>query len=75
MKSSTTMSKIKFQVEREDGFSFRFYINEKGALVIEAQNEVIEIDHITSVELIEILRHRLYDHQEKTTSLLKRIFS
>ena len=66
--------KIKFQVEREDGFAFRFYISDKGELVIEAQNQVIEIDHLTSLELIEILRHRLYDHQEKTTSLLKRIF-
>jgi hypothetical protein len=68
------MSKIKFQVEREDGFSFRFFISEKGELVIEAQNQKIEIDHVTSVELIEILRHRLYEHQAKSSSLLKRIF-
>jgi hypothetical protein len=69
------MQKIKYTIEREDGFSFRFYISDKGELVIEAQNQKIEIDHVTSLELVEILRHSLYEHQAKSSSLIKRIFS
>ena len=69
------MQGIKFTVEREDGFSFRFYISsETGDLIIEAGDEKIEIDHVIAMELIEIIRHRLYDHHERTTSFIKRIF-
>jgi hypothetical protein len=68
------MQKIKYTVEREDGFAFRFYISDKGQFVVEAQNQKIEIDHVTSIELVEILRHNLYEHQAKSSSFLKRIF-
>ena len=65
--------KIKQLIEG-DGKSISFHINEDGALVIEMNGEMIEIPHLTSLELIEYLRCKLYDHQEANTSLLKRLF-
>ena len=67
--------KIKQLIESEGGtVRASFYIDEDGALIIEMNDEVLEIPHLTSLELIEYLRCKLYDHQEANTSLLKRLF-
>ncbi len=67
--------KIKQLIESEGGtVRASFYINEDGVLIIEMNDEVLEIPHLTSLELIEYLRCKLYDHQEANVSLLKRLF-
>jgi hypothetical protein len=58
----------------EGAVELLFHINETGNLVIDADGREIEIDHLTSIELIEMLRVKLYDHQANKESLLKRIF-
>jgi hypothetical protein len=54
-----------------------FSVNpESGALIIEANGELnpIIVPHLVAIELIEVLRLKLYDHQQESESLFKRLF-
>jgi len=52
-----------------------FYINtETGQLVIEYLDDIEEIDNHIAIELIEILRQKLYLHREQKESVIKRFF-
>lgn len=65
--------KIKQLIEG-DGKSISFHINEDGELVIENNGEIIEVPHLVAIELIQYLASKLYEHQDKNESLLKRLF-
>lgn len=61
---------IKYKLEELD-----FYVDkETGNLVIDYIENVAEIDNQVAIELIEILRHKLYQHKEQKESLIKRFF-
>lgn len=61
---------IKYKYEELD-----FYVDlESGQLVIDYLENVAEIDNQTAIELIEILRNKLYLHKEQKESVLKRLF-
>ena len=64
---------IKYQI-KEGQLELLFHVNDKGNMVIEANGHISEINHITAVELIEILSQKMYEHQANNHSLLKRIF-
>jgi hypothetical protein len=67
--------KIKQLIESDGGtVSASFYIDEDGNLLIEFNDELLEIPHLTALELLEYLRLKLYGHQEKNQSILKRLF-
>lgn len=52
-----------------------FFVNtETGKLVIEYLDDIEEIDNHIAIELIEILRQKLYLHKEQKESVIKRIF-
>ncbi len=65
---------IKYQI-KEGQLELLFHINDKGDLVINANGQESEINHLTAVELIEILSKKMYEHQANNTTLIKRIFS
>lgn len=61
---------IKYKLEELD-----FYVDkETGNLVIDYIENVAEIDNQVAIELIEILRHKLYQHREQKESVIKRFF-
>jgi hypothetical protein len=47
---------------------------ETGKLVIDYSSSYVEIDNHTAIELIEILRQKLYLHKEQKESVIKRFF-
>lgn len=52
-----------------------FSVNiETGDLVIDYVENSVTIDNHTAIELIEILRQKLYLHKEQKESVIKRIF-
>ena len=65
---------IKYQI-KEGEIELLFHVSEKGSLVIEANNEIIEVPHVVAVELMNILHNKLFEHQAKTRSILKNLFS
>lgn len=61
---------IKYKYDELD-----FYVDlESGKLIIDYVENVSEIDNQTAIELIEILRMKLYLHKEQKESVLKRLF-
>lgn len=61
---------IKYNIE-----DLNFYVDiESGKLVIDYIENVAEIDNHTAIELVEILRHKLYLHREQKESVIKRLF-
>lgn len=67
--------KIKQLIESEGGtVRASFHIDEDGMLIIEFNDELLEIPHLTALELLEFLRLKLYQYQDQNESLLKRIF-
>ena len=61
---------IKYNIE-----DLNFYVDiESGKLVIDYVENVAEIDNHVAIELIEILRHKLYLHKEQKESVIKRLF-
>ena len=61
---------IKYKYEE-----LEFFVDiETGKLVIEYLDYLEEIENHTAIELIEILRHKLYLHKEQKESVLKRLF-
>lgn len=61
---------IKYNIE-----DLNFYVDiESGKLVIDYIENVAEIDNHVAIELIEILRHKLYLHKEQKESVIKRLF-
>ena len=67
--------KIKQLIESEGGtVSASFYIDEDGSLLIEMNDELLEVPHLVAIELIQYLASKLYEHQDKNESLLKRLF-
>lgn len=65
---------IKYQI-KEGQLELLFHITEKGDLVINANGQEAEINHLTAVELIEILSKKMYEHQANNQSLIKRLFT
>jgi hypothetical protein len=54
-----------------------FHVNaESGSLIIEANGELesIEVPFSTALELVEVIRFKLYDHQNKKQSIIQRLF-
>lgn len=52
-----------------------FYVDsEEGNLVIDYQENIVEIENHVAIELIEILRQKLYLHREQKESVIKRFF-
>jgi hypothetical protein len=61
---------IKYKYEELD-----FYVDtETGKLVIENFENVTEIENHVAIELIEIIRQKLYLHREQKESVIKRFF-
>jgi hypothetical protein len=61
---------IKYKYEELD-----FYVDsESGNLVIDYGENVAEIENHIAIELIEILRQKLYLHREQKESVIKRFF-
>jgi hypothetical protein len=65
---------IKYQI-KEGQLELLFHIDDKGNLIINANGQEAEINHLTAVELIEVLSKKLYEHQANSQSIIKRIFS
>jgi hypothetical protein len=64
---------IKYQI-KEGQTELLFHIDKEGSLIIEANGQEVKISHLVAIELIEILQHKLYEHQSNSQSFLKRIF-
>jgi hypothetical protein len=61
---------IKYKYEELD-----FYVDsETGNLVIDYKENIAEIENHVAIELIEILRQKLYLHKEQKESVIKRFF-
>lgn len=61
---------IKYKYEEID-----FYVDtETGELVIDYTENVTKIDNHIAIELIEIIRQKLYLHREQKESVIKRFF-
>lgn len=61
---------IKYSIE-----DMNFYVDtETGELVIDNSNGVTKIENHIAIELIEILRQKLYLHREQKESVIKRFF-
>jgi hypothetical protein len=61
---------IKYKYEDLD-----FFVDtETGKLVIDYMDNIAEIDNHIAIELIEILRQKLYLHKEQKESVIKRFF-
>ena len=59
---------IKYKYEDLD-----FYVDEEtGKLVIDYRENIAVIDNHIAIELIEILRQKLYLHKEQNESVIKR---
>jgi hypothetical protein len=58
------------------GQQIDFHVNdESGSLIIEANGEEsIEVPFSTALELVEVIRFKLYDHQNKKQSIIQRLF-
>ena len=61
---------IKYKYEEID-----FYVDtETGELVIDYTENVTKMDNHIAIELIEIIRQKLYLHKEQKESVIKRFF-
>ena len=61
---------IKYKYEELD-----FHVDsESGNLVIDYGENVVEIQNHIAIELVEILRQKLYLHREQKESVIKRFF-
>jgi hypothetical protein len=61
---------IKYKYEELD-----FHVDlESGNLVIDYGENVVEIENHIAIELVEILRQKLYLHREQKESVIKRFF-
>ena len=61
---------IKYKYEEID-----FYVDtETGELVIDYTENVTKMDNHVAIELIEIIRQKLYLHREQKESVIKRLF-
>ncbi len=67
---NTQLQMIKYKYEDLD-----FYVDEEtGKLVIDYRENIAVIDNHIAIELIEILRQKLYLHKEQKESVIKRFF-
>ena len=61
---------IKYKYEELD-----FYVDtETGELIIDYTENITKMDNHIAIELIEILRQKLYLHREQKESVIKRFF-
>jgi hypothetical protein len=61
---------IKYKYEEID-----FYVDtETGELIIDYTENVTKIENHVAIELIEIIRQKLYLHREQKESVIKRFF-
>lgn len=65
---------LKYSIQT-DTQQIDFHVNhESGALIIEVGTQTeIEVPHLVAIELIELIRNKLYVHQE-SKSIFKRLF-
>jgi hypothetical protein len=66
---------LKYSIQHK-GQQIDFHVNdESGSLIIEANGqESIEVPFSTALELVEVIRFKLYDHQNKKQSIIQRLF-
>lgn len=66
---------LKYSIQT-DTQQIDFHVNhESGALIIEVGTQTeIKVPHLVALELIELLRSKLYAHSDKSESLLNRLF-
>jgi hypothetical protein len=66
---------LKYSIQHK-GQQIDFHVNdESGSLIIEANGEEsIEVPFSTALELVEVIRFKLYDHQNKKQSIIQRLF-
>ena len=61
---------IKYKYEELD-----FHVDsESGNLVIDYGENLVEVENHIAIELVEILRQKLYLHREQKESVIKRFF-
>lgn len=66
--------KLKYSIQNESAQIDFNVCPETGSLIIGADSLEFEVPHKIAIELIEVLRSKLYDHQLESESLLKRLF-
>ena len=62
--------------DEEQGLEFNFHVDkDSGSLIIKAtDNDLpIQVPHLVAIELIELLRNKLYAHED-SKSIFKRLF-
>jgi hypothetical protein len=66
---------LKYSIQHK-GQQIDYHVNdESGSLIIEANGqESIEVPFSTALELVEVIRFKLYDHQNKKQSIIQRLF-
>jgi hypothetical protein len=66
---------LKYSIQHK-GQQIDYHVNdESGSLIIEANGqESIEVPFSTALELVEVVRFKLYDHQNKKQSIIQRLF-
>jgi hypothetical protein len=66
---------LKYSIQHK-GQQIDYHVNdESGSLIIEANGqETIEVPFSTALELVEVIRFKLYDHQNKKQSIIQRLF-
>jgi hypothetical protein len=68
--------KLKYSIQNVND-QIDFDVNpETGSLNITVKGEDVnfEVPHKVAIELIEMIRFKLYDHQQESESILKRLF-
>jgi hypothetical protein len=66
---------LKYSIQHKNQ-QIDYHVNdESGSLIIEANGqESIEVPFSTALELVEVIRFKLYDHQNKKQSIIQRLF-
>jgi hypothetical protein len=64
---------IKYQI-KEGQTELLFHVNDEGNLVIEANGQPIEVNHLVAVELTNIIQSKLYEHAQNTGSIFQKLF-
>lgn len=61
---------LKYTIE-----SLNFHVDqESGSLIVQTDIEAVEVPHLVAIELIELIRAKLYAHSDKSESLLNKLF-
>lgn len=61
---------LKYNIE-----SLIFHVDqESGSLIVQTDIEAVEVPHLVAIELIELIRAKLYAHSDKSESILNKLF-